>query len=75
MLKYLDTQRFYGLIDEKDSFANAAMIYFKCHKKGISINSIVDFIVVQTAIENNLFLLHNDIDFKKISEVISIKFF
>jgi hypothetical protein len=72
---YLDTQRFFGLLDEKKSYAAAASIYFKCRKKGITINSTVDCLIAQTAIENNLFLLHNDADFVKMRKVVDLKFF
>jgi predicted nucleic acid-binding protein len=69
--KYLDTQRFYSLKDEKESFASAARIYFKCRKKGITIGSTIDCLIAQTAIENSLFLLHNDSDFDNIAKVVS----
>ncbi|OHE60303.1 MAG: twitching motility protein PilT [Thermodesulfovibrio sp. RBG_19FT_COMBO_42_12] len=69
--RYLDTQRFYSLKDEKESFASAAKIYFKCRKKGVTIGSTIDCLIIQTAIENNLFLLHNDSDFDNISKVIT----
>ncbi|MBM4146603.1 MAG: PIN domain nuclease [Nitrospira sp.] len=69
--RYLDTQRFYSLKDEKESFASAARIYFKCRKKGITIGSTIDCLIAQTAIENSLFLLHNDSDFDNIAKVVS----
>ena len=69
--RYLDTQRFYSLRDEKESFASAAKIYFKCRKKGITIGSTIDCLIAQTAIENSLLLLHNDSDFDNIAKVIS----
>lgn len=40
---YLDTQRFYRLKDEKDSFAAAALLYLRCRKKGITVSSTIDF--------------------------------
>ena len=73
--KYLDTQRFYSLKKEKESYASAAKIYFKCRKKGITISSTIDCLIAQTAIENNLFLLHNDSDFDRISKVAKLKIF
>lgn len=69
--RYLDTQRFYSLKDEKESFVSAARIYFKCRKKGITIGSTIDCLIAQTAIENSLFLLHNDSDFDNIAKVVS----
>ena len=38
-------------------------------KKGITIRSTIDLIIVQTAIENKLFLLHDDKDFSQIASV------
>ena len=73
--KYLKTQKFYSLKDEKESYASAARIYFKCKKKGITINSTIDCIIAQTAIENNLYLLHNDSDFDNITKVVDLKIF
>jgi hypothetical protein len=69
--RYLDTQRFYLPKDDRESFASAAKIYFKCRKKGITIGSTMDCLIAQTAIEHNLFLLHNDADFDNIAKVIS----
>jgi predicted nucleic acid-binding protein len=73
--KYLDTQRFYSLKDEKESFASAAKIYFRCRKKGITVNSTIDCLIAQTTIENNLYLLHNDSDFDNIAKVTDLKVF
>ena len=73
--KYLDTQRFYSLKKEKESYASAAKIYFKCRKKGITISSTIDCLIAQTAIENNLFLLHNDSYFDDIAKVVDLKIF
>jgi len=73
--KYLDTQRFYHLKDPRESFADAARIYFRCRKKGITINSTMDCLIARTAMENNLFLLHNDSDFDKMAGVVPLKIF
>ncbi len=68
--KYLDTQRFYDLQKGKNSFSDAAEIYKKCRSRGFMISSTVDCLIVQTAIENNLSLLHNDSDFDHIEKII-----
>ncbi|MEA3280386.1 MAG: VapC toxin family PIN domain ribonuclease, partial [Thermodesulfobacteriota bacterium] len=73
--KYLGTQRFYYLKDPIDSFARAARIYFDCRREGVTVRSSIDCIIAQTAIENNLFLLHNDKDFDIMKKVISLKFY
>jgi hypothetical protein len=72
---YLETQRFYGLKDERESYAAAARIYFDCRKKGITINSTVDCLIAQTAIEHDLELLHNDADFDRMRKVAPLKMY
>jgi predicted nucleic acid-binding protein len=72
---YLETHRFFGLLDEKESYAAAARIYFDCRKKGITINSTVDCLIAQTAIENDLALLHNDADFNRMRRVAPLKIY
>jgi len=72
--KYLDTQIFYNL-KGLESYAEAALIYFKCRKKGITVKSTIDVLIVQTAIENDLLLFHNDKDFENIAKVVKIKFY
>ena len=73
--KYLDTQRLYRLKDERESFAKAANIYFKCRKKGITVGSTIDCLIAQTAIENNLLFLHNDKDFNRMAKVVELRFY
>ena len=72
---YLETHRFFGLVDEKESYAAAARIYFDCRKKGITINSTVDCLIAQTAIENDMTLLHNDADFDRMRKITQLKIY
>ena len=67
--EYLDTLPFYNLQYGKKSFENSALIYVNCRKNGITVRSTIDLIIVEIVIENNLYLLHNDIDFTNISKV------
>lgn len=73
--EYLESQRWYFLKDWKESFAAAAGIYFACRRKGITIRSTIDCLIMQTAIENDLFLLHNDADFDAACMVVPLKVF
>ena len=73
--KYLETQRFYHLRDPIDSFAKAAKIYLDCRKKGITIRSSIDCLIAQTALENDLFLLHEDSDFHLMAKAVPLKFY
>lgn len=72
---YLGTQVFYEVKDTKTSSENAAKIYFKSRKKGQQISSTIDCLIAQTAIENDLVLLHNDKDFEKIAAVAKLKLY
>jgi predicted nucleic acid-binding protein len=42
-------------------------MYLKLRKKGVKVKSMMDCLVARAAIENHLFLLHNDKDFTRIS--------
>ena len=58
-----------------DSYIKAAQLYRRCRKQGITIRRTADCIIAQSAIENKLFLLHDDADFDKIAEVCSLKIY
>ena len=73
--KYLETQLFYHPKDAVESFAKAARIYFDCRRKGVTIRSTIDCIIAQTAIEHDLFLLHNDSDYDAMARVIPLKIY
>jgi len=73
--KYLDTQKIYFLKDQVESYANAAQIYYRCRKKGITVSSTIDCLIVQTAVEHNLMLLHEDSDFDRIARVVKLRMF
>jgi hypothetical protein len=69
--EYLFTQRFYDLRNGNKSHEDAALIYFRCRRAGYTIRSIIDTLIVQTALENDLMLLHNDSDFTSIARIIT----
>ncbi len=73
--KYLNTQKFYYLNNSLKPYEEAAKIYFKCRKKGITISSTIDLLIAQTCIENDIYLLHDDKDFDLISKIIKIKIY
>lgn len=72
---YLSLQKFYHLKDQKYSYEEAARIYFQCRKRGITLSSLIDCLIAQTALENNLHLLHRDRDFDRMAEIIPLKIF
>lgn len=67
--EYLSTMKFYELRAGISSYEKAAYMYFKCRKSGITIRSTIDLLIAETAIENDLYLLHNDNDFVNISKM------
>lgn len=69
---YLDSQIFYDLRKGRESFSSAAKIYYRCRKAGITIKSTIDLLIVETALENNLALLHSDNDFAAIKKVVPV---
>lgn len=71
--KYLDSQVFYNLKNERESYAEAAKMYLKLRQKGVKVSSTIDCLIARVAMENDLFLLHNDTDFDKISNYFSLK--
>ena len=71
--EYLSTQLFYHPIDKTKSYEKSAKIFFNLRRKGITIRSTIDCLIAQIAKENNLFLLHNDKDFKPICELVKVK--
>lgn len=71
MLKaYLQPLPFYGLKFGRNSFEQAAILNFRCRRSGVTIRSTIDLLITQIAIENDLFLLHNDKDFDFIANTI-----
>ena len=71
--KYLRYQRFFHPKDPITTYEKAAMIYFSCRKKGITVRSTIDCLIARIAIEHDLFLLHNDKDFVHMAPVIGLK--
>lgn len=69
--EYLETLSFYSLKPGRESYEQAALLYFNCRRAGITIRSTIDLLIAQTAIENDLYLLHNDNDYTNMGKAIS----
>lgn len=69
--EYLGGMATYDVRYGKKSYEEAALMYFKCRKAGVTPRGTVDMIIAQTAIENHLMLLHSDRDYVNIASVIS----
>lgn len=70
---YLSCQYFYFPDDEITSYEKAARMYYDLRKKGITVRSAIDCLIVQIAKENNLSLLHNGRDYDKLVESANVR--
>jgi PIN domain protein len=61
----------YSLKRGIQAFENAALLNFRCRRKGATIRSTVDLLIAETAIENNIPLLHDDDDFTNMARIIT----
>lgn len=57
------------------SYLEAAQIYRRCRRQGITIRRTADCIIARTAMENDLHLLHQDGDFDRIASVCPLKIY
>ena len=69
--EYFETVPFYYLKHGKNSYEQAARMSIQCRAKGITVRSTIDLLIAQTAIENDLYLLHDDNDFTAMSKIIT----
>lgn len=68
--EYLGSQTFYHPRDPVESYREAALIYFRCRRAGVTVRSAIDCLIARVAIERELILLHDDRDFENIAEAI-----
>ena len=66
---YFETIPFYYLKFGKESYERAALLNYRCRKRGMTIRSTIDLLIAEIAIENELYLLHSDSDFDNIAKV------
>ncbi len=68
--EYLSTQIFYHPCDPVASHAEAARLYFRCRRAGVTLRSTVDCLIAQVAIEHELLIVHHDRDFDLLASVV-----
>ncbi len=68
--EYLGSQTFYHPRDLVQSYREAALIYFRCRREGVTVRSSVDYLIARVAIEHELLLLRDDRDFESMAGVI-----
>jgi predicted nucleic acid-binding protein len=71
--EYLGSLPLCDLRDARESAARAAAISFELRREGMAVKSTIDFLIAQTAIDNDLYLLHNDADFDRMARVAPLK--
>ena len=71
--EYLGGQRFYDLMEGRKSYRAAARMFFDLRRKGVTVRSTIDCLIARTAIENGLYLLHEDADFDRIARHVPLK--
>jgi predicted nucleic acid-binding protein len=60
---YLGTQQIYYLKREIGSYEQAARLFVDLRRKGITVRSSIDLLIMVTALEQSLSLLHDDQDY------------
>ncbi len=70
LAEYLSSQTFYHPRDSVESHGEAALIYFRCRRAGVTVRSAIDCLIARVAIERDLVLLHDDRDFENMAGVI-----
>lgn len=65
--KYLATQQLYFPGQEPDHYERAARLFFDLRRKGVTLRSTIDLLIVMTALEQDLALLHDDKDFDQVA--------
>ena len=70
LAEYLGSQAYYPPVDPVENYREAALIYFRCRRAGVTIRSGTDCLIARIAIEHGLLLLHDDRDSEKIAEVV-----
>ncbi|MBD2776854.1 type II toxin-antitoxin system VapC family toxin [Iningainema tapete] len=70
---YLETQDYVEL--SHHSWQAAARIYYDLRRQGLTVRTPIDCCIAQSALENNLLLIHNDRDFETIAQVRSFQHF
>ena len=67
---YLSTQIVFFLTEKINVYEKAARMFYELRRKGRTPRSTIDILIAMVAIENDLYLLHNDKDFDKIASVV-----
>ena len=70
LAEYLSTQRFHEPLDPLASFTEAARLYYRCRRAGVTVRSTIDCLIARVAIEHELLLVHDDRDYELMAGVV-----
>jgi len=73
ILRDIDAMVFLWLNDQMTMAKEAANIYRRCRKEGVTVRKSPDCLIAQVALYYDLPLLHNDRDFNQIANVFPLK--
>ena len=65
----LDAYKVYCLPESKERYGRVARMYFDLRRAGVTPRGTIDLMIAATAIEYNLYLLHDDRDFDLMASV------
>ncbi len=65
--EYLATQQLYYPAQKLESYERAARLFFDLRRRGVTVRSTIDPLIVMTAMEQDLALLHDDNDFDQVA--------
>ena len=62
--EYLGSQAMFEPLSGRETFKEAATVFYQLRRKGVTIRGLTDILIALTAIHHNLILLHNDKDYE-----------
>lgn len=71
--EYLGSQTFYEPKDRHETYARTAKMTAELRRRRMAVKNSIDCLIAQTEIDNDLYLLHSDSDFERISKVSPLK--
>lgn len=60
-------------LQSPEGYVRAGQLYRTCRREGITIRKTIDCLISQTALDQGLFLLHQDNDFDRIATVSGLR--
>ena len=71
LAEYLSSVKRYWLPQTDSVYQQAAELYRRCRRAGVTPRFSIDMLIIQTALHHDLELLHNDNEFDRIKTVVN----